>query len=161
LRLHPPVPTNGPRQVTGGNGKLVAGRYVPAASITPPIHSISISFIPEDTQVYIPPYSLHRSADYFSPAPDTFDPDRWLRAQNPSSGDVLNLGAFIPFSYGAANCVGKSLAWREMLMVASTLVKKFDIRFADGFRSENWEDQLQDVFVTSIGGPLLVVISRR
>ncbi|KAJ7137813.1 cytochrome P450 [Mycena epipterygia] len=144
LRLHPPVPTNGPRQVTGRGGKLVSGR-----------------FIPENTQIYIPPYSIHRSAEYFAPAPAKFDPDRWLRAQNPGSGDVLNLAAFIPFSYGAANCVGKSLAWREMLMVTSTLVKKFNIRFADGFKGENWPDQLQDVFVTSIGGPLLVMISRR
>ncbi|KAJ7735244.1 cytochrome P450 [Mycena maculata] len=142
LRLQPPVPTNGTRQVPLGGGKMVAGR-----------------FIPEDTQIYIPPYSMHRSPEYFFPSPEKFDPDRWLRAQKP--GEMLNMAAFIPFSYGAANCVGKSLAWREMLMVASTLVKKFDMRFADGFQSEKWLDNLQDVFITNIAGPLLVVLSRR
>ena len=49
----------------------------------------------------------------------------------------------------------------EMLMVASTLVKKFDMRFADGFQSDKWLDNLQDVFITNIAGPLLVVLSRR
>ncbi|KAJ6531615.1 high nitrogen upregulated cytochrome P450 monooxygenase 2 [Mycena vulgaris] len=142
LRLHPPLPTNGTRQVPSGGGKVIAGR-----------------FIPEGTQIYVPAYSLHRSPLHFSPAPDRFDPDRWLRQHEP--GEVLNQAAFIPFSYGAANCVGKSLAWREMLMVASTLVKKFNLRFADGFQGENWLDNLQDFFVTNIGGPLLVVISRR
>ncbi|KAJ7481150.1 cytochrome P450 [Mycena galericulata] len=143
LRLQPPVLTNGTRQVTRGGGKLVAGR-----------------FIPEDTQIYIPPYSLHRNPEYFSPSPDKFDPDRWLRDQG-LPGEVLKAAAFIPFSYGAANCVGKSLAWREMLMVASTLMKRFDIRFADGFQSEKWIENLEDVFITSIGEPLRVDISRR
>ncbi|KAJ7932853.1 cytochrome P450 [Mycena leptocephala] len=142
MRLQPPVPTNGTRQVNRGGAKLIAG-----------------CFIPEDTQIYIPAYSLHRSAENFFPSPDRFDPDRWLRQQNPD--EVLNMPAFIPFSYGAANCVGKSLAWREMLMVTSTLLKKFNLRFADGFQSEGWLDKLQDSFITSIGGPLLVEISRR
>lgn len=142
--------------VAAGNWWLV-GKDTDFRSCRPFI--LPPSFIPEDTQIYIPPYSLHRSAEYFSPSPDKFDPDRWLRDQKPD--EVLNVAAFIPFSYGAANCVGKSLAWREMLMVTSTLVKKFDIRFADGFQSENWLGNLRDVFITSIGGPLLVVISRR
>ncbi|KAJ7766756.1 cytochrome P450 [Mycena metata] len=142
LRLHPPVPTNGTRQVPKGGGKLIADR-----------------FIPENTQIYIPPYSLHRSPGNFFPGPDQFDPDRWLRKQRPD--DVLNLAAFIPFSAGAANCVGKSLAWREMLMVSSSVLKKFELRFADDFQSKDWLDKLQDVFVTSIGGPLLVELSLR
>ncbi|KAJ7080336.1 high nitrogen upregulated cytochrome P450 monooxygenase 2 [Mycena belliarum] len=140
LRLHPPVPTNGPRQSPRG-GKLVAGR-----------------FIPEGTQIYIPHYSLHRRAEHFS-WPEKFDPDRWLRAQQP--GEVFNQAAFIPFSAGAANCVGMRLAWREMLMVTSTLLRNFNLRFADGFQPNEWLDELQDVFVTSIGGPLQVVISPR
>jgi len=142
LRLCPPVPTNGPRQVSSGGGKLIAG-----------------CFIPKHTQIFIPPYSLHRSAENFFPSPEKFDPDRWLR--RPNSDEVLNVAAFIPFSYGAANCVGKPLAWREMLMVTSTLVKKFNLRFADGFQSDTWLNSHQDIFVTSMKAPLLVEISPR
>ncbi|KAJ7286364.1 cytochrome P450, partial [Mycena rebaudengoi] len=140
LRLFPPVPTNGARQAK--EGKLVADRFVPGG-----------------TQIYIPPYSIHRNPEYFSPSPEKFDPDRWLR---PTPDSVLNLTAFIPFSYGAANCVGKSLAWREMLLVSSTLIKKFNISFAaDGFDSAIWPEKLRDYFVTSITYPLLVNLARR
>ncbi|KAJ7864741.1 cytochrome P450 [Mycena olivaceomarginata] len=138
MRLHPPVPTNGTRQVPRGGGKMIAGRTRTSTS---------------------QPYSLHRSAENFSPSPEQFDPDRWLRPQ--TTGEVLNMAAFIPFSYGAANCVGKPLAWREMLMVTSTLLKKFNLRFADGFESDDWLGNLHDAFITSIDGPLLVEISRR
>ncbi|KAJ7883455.1 cytochrome P450, partial [Mycena olivaceomarginata] len=107
-----------------------------------------ILFAGNDTHIYIPPYSLHRSAENFSPSPDKFDPDRWLCPQ--TTGEVLNMAAFIPFSYGAANCVGKPLAWREMLMVTSTLLRKFNLRFADGFESDDWLGNLHDAFLTSI-----------
>ncbi|KAJ6632355.1 cytochrome P450 [Mycena sp. CBHHK59/15] len=142
LRLQPPVRTNGTRQVTTRGGRIIAGRY-----------------IPEGTHIYVPPYSLHRSADHFRPSPDKFDPDRWLRGPSPDS--TLNIGAFIPFSYGAANCVGKALAWQEMLMVTSMLVKKFNIRFADNFDSASWPDCMHDYFVTILGRPLLVVLLPR
>ncbi|KAJ7864744.1 cytochrome P450, partial [Mycena olivaceomarginata] len=72
MRLHPSVPTNGTRQVPRGGGRMIAGR-----------------FIPEDTHIYIPPYSLHRSAESFSPSPNKFNPHRWLRPQ--TTGEVLNM----------------------------------------------------------------------
>ncbi|KAJ7123341.1 cytochrome P450 [Mycena filopes] len=54
LRLHPPVRTSGPRQVPrGSQGKVIAG-----------------VFVPEGTQVYVPPYSLHLDPRYFSPSPE-------------------------------------------------------------------------------------------
>ncbi|KAJ7633027.1 high nitrogen upregulated cytochrome P450 monooxygenase 2 [Roridomyces roridus] len=141
LRLQPSVCTGGPRQVPEGQGKMVAGQ-----------------FVPEHTQIYIPPYSLHRNPEYFSD-PEKFDPDRWLRPE--SSEFTHNSAAFIPFSYGAANCVGKALAVREMTMVASALVRRFEMRFAEGFEEQCWGDMLCDYFITSIEVPLMVEISRR
>ncbi|KAJ7074048.1 high nitrogen upregulated cytochrome P450 monooxygenase 2 [Mycena amicta] len=150
LRLFPPVPTGGARQVPAGPPRLVAGRL-----------------IPEHTQIYVPAYAVHRSPKHFFPGPETFDPDRWLRSSSrPGNNDhdeILNHAAFIPFSYGAANCVGKGLAWREMLMVSSALLKRYNMRFArasSGFE-ETWVDTLEDVFVTSVGGRLMVEISLR
>ncbi|KAJ7633024.1 high nitrogen upregulated cytochrome P450 monooxygenase 2 [Roridomyces roridus] len=143
MRLQPPVLSNGTRQVPRGGGRVVAGR-----------------FIPEDTQIYIPPYSLHRNEAYFSD-PEKFDPDRWLRPPTDDSEWKHNTGAFIPFSYGAANCVGKVLAWREMLMVASTLLRRYEMRFAQGDETARWTDGLRDYFVTSMKGPLMVEMGRR
>ncbi|KAK7444524.1 hypothetical protein VKT23_008875 [Stygiomarasmius scandens] len=133
LRLQPPVSTNGPRS---SDGRVLAGHFVPPG-----------------TQVYVPPYSLHRDPRYFS-SPNEFLPERWL---DPTTS---NVAAFIPFSYGPANCVGKVLARQEMFMVTSTLLQKFYFSFAKGFRLESWPENLRDHFVTT-RGPLLVNIRTR
>ncbi|KAJ6490687.1 high nitrogen upregulated cytochrome P450 monooxygenase 2 [Mycena vitilis] len=140
LRLHPPVPSNGTRQVhLGQSGRIVAGR-----------------FIPEGTSIYTPAYSLHRSPAYFS-HPDQFIPDRWLPGSTLEKHDK---SAFIPFSLGPANCVGQKFAKREMLMVLSALFKSFDLRFADGFDSEAWPTHTHDYFVTT-RGPMHLHLTRR
>ncbi|KAF7293399.1 hypothetical protein MIND_01116900 [Mycena indigotica] len=135
LRLYPPVPTGGPRQIPPGAATVIAQKM-----------------IPENTQVYVPAYAVHRNPRHFFPDPDKFDPDRWLG----SSNEGLHHRAFIPFSYGAANCVGKGLAWCEMRMVASALLKRYELRFGAGMEENgSWVDTLDDVFVTSVGGKLL------
>ncbi|EJF56531.1 cytochrome P450 [Dichomitus squalens LYAD-421 SS1] len=146
LRLQPPVPTNGPRQVPyDGLGVNIAGCYVPPG-----------------TQVYLPPYSIHRDPRYFSPLPDTFLLSRWLQSQSESSGNVtaLNQHGFIPFSHGPANCVGRHLARMEIKMVISELIQKFDLQFAEEFDSGGWCDTIKDYLVTT-RGPLLVNLKPR
>ncbi|PIL29373.1 cytochrome P450 [Ganoderma sinense ZZ0214-1] len=148
LRLQPPVPTNGPRQVSyDGHGVIIAGRYVPPG-----------------TQVYVPPYAIHRDARYFSPSPECFLPSRWLphtpEPEHPDGGFVLDRSAFIPFSYGPANCVGRHLARMEMKMVLSVLVQKFNLQFAEDFDSKGWCDTIKDYLVTS-RGPLVVKLTPR
>ena len=116
------------------------------------------SFLPPGTQVYVPPYAIHRDPRYFSPSPDDFIPSRWL-ADNDLGGSVNRL-AFIPFSYGPANCVGRQLAWMEMRMVISAMVQKFDMAFAEGFDQDGWLGTLEDHFI-STRGPLMVKLTAR
>ncbi|KAJ7682318.1 cytochrome P450 [Mycena polygramma] len=140
LRLHPPLPSNGTRQVhLGQNGRNIAGRL-----------------IPEGTSIYMPAYSLHRSPDYFS-YPGEFIPDRWLPGSTLENHDK---SAFIPFSLGPANCVGQKFARLEMTMMLTVLFKSFDLRFADGFDSEAWPTHIRDYFVTT-RGPMHVHLTRR
>lgn len=113
-------------------------------------------FIPEGTSVYIPPYSLHRNPDYFS-HPDNFIPDRWVQD---SKFEKHNTAAFIPFSIGPANCVGKQFAKRELFTVLVVLFKSFDLRFAGGFDSEAWSKGLRDFFVVT-RPPLCVNLTPR
>ncbi|KAJ6618900.1 cytochrome P450 [Mycena sp. CBHHK59/15] len=141
LRLHPPLPSNGNRQVRpGSGGRIIAGR-----------------FIPEGTSIYVPPFSLHRNPEYFFPYTDQFVPDRWLPGAN---FEKHVTSAFIPFSLGSANCVGQKFARRELLMVISLLLKTFDMRFADGFESDAWPNQIHDHFVVT-HGPMLVNLTPR
>lgn len=59
--------------------------------------------------------------------------------------------AYIPFSYGPANCVGKMLAKREILMVIPTLMRRFELEFADkdGAWRDQWVNDLPDHFITT------------
>ncbi|KAK7038125.1 cytochrome P450 [Favolaschia claudopus] len=141
LRLHPPLPSNGTRQVYSRQpDRIIAGRVIPSG-----------------TTVSTPAYSLHRNPDYFSPHPDKFLPDRWL---GDSRFDRHDTSAFIPFSLGPSNCVGQKFAKREMLMVLCVLFKSFDMRFADGFDGEAWPKGMQDFFVVT-RGPLCVKLTPR
>ena len=119
-----------------------------------------------------------RSSEYFSPDPEKFWPERWLKLKpekldstNKTDYDILeshsegssittNTSAFIPFSYGPANCAGKLLAIVEMRMVVALLMQRFEIRFADGYDPLQWEIELKDYFVTS-NGSLPVVLTPR
>ncbi|KAL5478590.1 hypothetical protein ACEPAI_2774 [Sanghuangporus weigelae] len=132
LRLQPAVPTILQRSpLEGSGGKFVAGR-----------------FVPESTAVYVPPYVLHRDPRYFSPFPDSFIPEQWIEDSNKF---ITNTSAFIPFSTGPANCVGKNLALLEMRMMVAAIIQKFDIRFAADYDPRKWDEELQEFMAMSVG----------
>lgn len=117
----------------------------------------------------ISPYVIHRDPMYFSPAPETFWPDRWLtKSGSPSpSSEKMELipvetshEAFIPFSAGHASCAGKNLALAEMRAVIVCLIQKFDMRLQDGYDTRRWEKEKADFFVLKLG-ELPVVLNLR
>ncbi|KAH8112949.1 high nitrogen upregulated cytochrome P450 monooxygenase 2 [Phellopilus nigrolimitatus] len=123
LRLQPAVATYLQRAPEAGSG----GKWV------------GDRFIPEGTAVVIPPYALHRDSRYFRPLPDTFLPERWLRSSAPRDPKVItDTAAFIPFSYDPANCAGRSLALTELRMVVALIIQRYEIRFADETKLEDW-----------------------
>ena len=119
---------------------------------------------------------MHRSPANFSPHSTRFLPERWLIS--PSSTDaeeaaktlgggpfVHNEGAFIPFSYGPFNCVGKQLALHEIRVVVVALLQRFRVRRAreDVSVEEWWDDyerEYKDFFV-SVRGRVRVVLEER
>lgn len=77
---------------------------------------------------------MQRDARNFSPAPDAFWPERWLIAAGKqedrfTKGEqfVHNAAAFIPFSYGPANCVGKQLGLMEMRLALVVIMQNFKL----------------------------------
>ena len=160
LRLQPPLPTSLQRSpVQGSGGKQVAGRSVFCfISVRFSTQVLVQRFVPESTALYIPIYVLQRDARYFSPSPNSFIPERWL--DTTSGKFTTNTSAFIPFSTGPANCVGKNLALLEMRMVVASIIQKFDMRFDEGYDPNTWEEELQDFFVTKVG-KLPVVLTAR
>lgn len=163
LRLYPPVLSGSQRAVPKGSGGKQVGPY----------------FLPEGTSAFVHFYSIHRDPRYFSPSPDAFWPERWLSEEDrqalgysypkssPSSDKstkipsfIHNPSAFIPFSYGPMNCVGKKLALQEIRTLVCCVMQGFDFRFADGYDVTRWDRELNDFFV-SMRGELPVVITPR
>ena len=52
------------------------------------------------------------------------------------------------------------MALMEMRMVVATLVQKFDMKFAEGYDTRKWADDLKDYFSTTVG-ELPVVLHAR
>ncbi|KAI0345507.1 cytochrome P450 [Trametopsis cervina] len=147
MRLFPAVPSGSLRAPLRGSGGKVLGKH----------------FIPEGTQTRITTWGVHRDARNFT-NPTAFWPDRWLIAEGhepaPPGSFVHNADAFIPFSVGPSNCVGKNLALLEMKMVICLCMQTFEMRFADGWNAKMWEENIDDSFVIGMG-QLPVVLQRR
>lgn len=107
-------------------------------------------FVSEGTGLYVPPYVYNRDPRYFSPNPNSFWPERWLKAKvDPAV--THNMSAYLAFSAGPANCVGKPLALMEVRMALAALLQAFDMRYADSYDSKTWVDSLGDWLVTTRG----------
>ncbi|KAI8984902.1 high nitrogen upregulated cytochrome P450 monooxygenase 2 [Trametes punicea] len=144
LRLVPVVPDGSQRRVPRGSGGRVAGPY----------------YLPEGTITYVHLYSLHRDPRNFFPHPESFHPDRWLQSSTSSDNQTVahNTAAFIPFSFGPANCVGRGLALQEMRMLICLLIQRLDMRFPDRnlWDPREYEEGLEDWF--TIQKPALRVV---
>ncbi|KAI0057222.1 cytochrome P450 [Artomyces pyxidatus] len=145
LRLLAPASTGSRRSVIRGAGPQRVGKYV----------------VPEQTQVSVHVYSIQRDPRNFS-SPDSFLPQRWLVDEGDRDPDIFvhNPAAFIPFSYGPANCAGKGLALLELRMLISWLVQRFEFRRHAGVDVDDWESRLKDYFVFTRAPLWLDIVSR-
>ncbi|EMD31227.1 hypothetical protein CERSUDRAFT_60323, partial [Gelatoporia subvermispora B] len=118
--------------------------------------SVGTYYIPEGTKTMIHAYSVNRDPRNFSPRTTTFWPDRWLIASGDMTASeagidkrefVHNSSAFIPFSFGPANCVGKNLALQEMRMTICSILQRLQLRFAPGFDPASYEVRLRDYMI--------------
>ena len=110
------------------------------------------SYLPPGTSTYVHFYSIQRDERNFSPAPNSFWPDRWLIAAGEVKYDGQepfnhNTHAFLPFSFGPANCVGKNLAMLEMRMVTCLIMQKLEFKFMEGWNPEEFTQKLCDYLV--------------
>jgi cytochrome P450 len=65
---------------------------------------------------------LHRDPRWYR-EPDRFLPDRWLDGE-----EALPRYAFLPFGAGPGQCLGESLAWRELAAVVPTISRRWRLR---------------------------------
>lgn len=162
MRMSPPVGGLLPREVLDG-GLEVDGIQIPAGTI-----------------IGTPTYAIHHKSDYFA-KPFDYIPERWIvdsktdesRAIKNTDEDVaLSKSAFCPFSIGPRGCIGKGLAYTELLTAVARLVCLYDMKTVGGKntgggsrggeegRTRPNEFQLWDTFTSHKDGPYLQFLSR-
>ena len=123
-------------------------------------------YIPPGTVFVVPTYAHHLDPRNFSPNPAAFWPERWLlaldekEARGEVAGFVHNETAFLAFSHGPMNCVGKNLAMLEMRLVLCALLQRFRFALREGWDAGSYERNYRDYF-TSPRPELPVVLEVR
>lgn len=149
MRISPPVGGILPREVLPG-GLEVDDMY-----------------IPEGVVVGTPHYTIHHNPAYY-PDPFTFIPERWIVDSSPTvTKEAVELAqsAFCPFSIGPRGCIGKGLAYVEVMTCIARAVYLYEMRLAPGMttgegnpslewgRQRTTEFQLRDSFTSMKDGP--------
>ncbi|KAG6853238.1 hypothetical protein C0991_005825 [Blastosporella zonata] len=140
LRLIPAVLSGTSRSPLMGSGGFMLGPH----------------YIPEGTSTGIHTYTMQRDPRYFFMS-ERYLPERWLPAERQIELEpeifkhrervIHNVNAFLPFSYGPADCVGKRFAMQELRAVTCAVLQHFTLQFAKGYDKASWESDLCDFFV--------------
>lgn len=148
-RMTPPVGAEPARQVREG-GTWVEGH-----------------FFPEGTKLSTGFYCLSYNEDVY-PEPFKFRPERWIVGEGASPESLaLAESGFCAFSTGSRGCIGKNLAWVEMMIVMAKLIWHFEVQQDEknhlgagdpaGMygRREVEQYQVKDAFVAMRDGPMV------
>lgn len=77
--------------------------------------------IPSGVNMFVSIFSIHRNKDLWGETANDFDPDRFL----PENISKINPSAFIPFSLGKRNCVGKQFTMQSMKVIMKILIENY------------------------------------
>lgn len=123
--------------------RLVETRAVieEAMRLYPPVASLSREAIgPDDlcgrrirrgALIIVSPYVLHRHTLLWR-NPDRFDPTRFL----PGCRETIDRFAYLPFGVGPRVCIGASFALQEAVLVLATIMRRFELTPAPGWKVE-------------------------
>ena len=108
--------------------RLFPASGLPLARVSPPegleIHGY---YFPPGVQLTVYSWALHRNKRLFGEDAAEFKPERWL--DKARSQDLHR--RFFSFGYGSRGCLGRHLAWMEMLKAISTIFRNYDVRLHD------------------------------
>lgn len=120
LRIRPSSAFGLPREVPPG-GRWISGQ-----------------FVSEGVSVSVPTYSLLHDKNVFA-EPEEYRPERWTDLPSDDPKMVAMKKYFLPFSTGPRACIGRNIAYFEMILVVATLAYYFDFEFADPKTDGNYK----------------------
>jgi cytochrome P450 len=86
------------------------------------------TFVPAHTRVVVMMHATHRHPALWGPTANEFIPERW---EDPAV-EKLAETAFLPFSQGRRNCIGKDFAMNEFKVLAAILIRNFKLGWPEG-----------------------------
>jgi benzoate 4-monooxygenase len=103
LRIHSTSAIGLPRLVPEG-GFTICGKYFPPGTV-----------------LSVPSFTIHRDKDVWGEDADFFRPERWFERDQAAMQKTFN-----PFSFGPRACVGRNLASMELLIIISSLIRRYE-----------------------------------
>ncbi|KAF0703763.1 Aste57867_7521 [Aphanomyces stellatus] len=100
-----------------------------------PLSDGTTVWIPKDTAIEINPGAMHQNPRYWANA-NAFVPERFVEgtpewiADEALRGTKHHTFVYMPFAFGAGNCIGQKFALAEMIVVTATLIREFDFALA-------------------------------
>ncbi|CAI6089851.1 unnamed protein product [Clonostachys chloroleuca] len=137
LRLYPPVPS-GLQRIGSPQGCHIGDL-----------------FIPGNTVVQIPAYTMYRDAKNVT-LPDDFIPERWTTRPELTRDSSI----YAPFSIGSYSCAGKQLGLMELRFVTSQILGHFNVSLPNDFDPKQFSDGVKDG-LTIVTTDLNLVFTRR
>ena len=108
--------------------RLFPANGLPLARVSPPEElEINGHYFPPGVQLTVYSWALHRNKRLFGEDAMEFEPERWLDGER--SHDLH--WCFFSFGYGSRACLGRNLAWMEMLKAISTFFRRYAVHLQD------------------------------
>ena len=83
--------------------------------------------IPQGSTVIVFVYGAHRARQHW-PDPESFDPERFVKGSEKLRAPFT----YLPFGGGPRVCIGNNYAMLQILMILSTLLRKYDLHLIPG-----------------------------
>ncbi len=83
--------------------------------------------IPQGSTVIVFVYGAHRARQHW-PDPESFDPERFVKGNEKLRAPFT----YLPFGGGPRVCIGNNYAMLQILMILSTLLRKYDLHLMPG-----------------------------
>ncbi|XP_067596641.1 sterol 26-hydroxylase, mitochondrial isoform X2 [Pseudorca crassidens] len=110
LRLYPVVPVN---------SRVIVDKEIEVGGF----------LFPKNTQFVFCHYVVSRDPRIF-PEPDSFQPQRWLRKNQPDALRAQHPFGSVPFGYGVRACLGRRVAELEMQLLLTRLIQQYEVALA-------------------------------